>query len=368
MTSASLYNYVLERFHNTDPIIRKKNKNKKTVLFADIITHINQLVDVESGNPASARINQRNFRRLIGMLTDNQRKLLIIKLLAHIYIAPFLRYSVVVFLVLFRLYHAHHSDFITNRLNNSTIIAGFWSNYRLSIPTNGIYNRGIYNNNIKQIYPLTGQSFLKSSLSAYTDSDENLKVTYITSQNDRCYNTYNRLMNNYDYSSIKLKPLPITALKRNRNISNCIVSIRNELNQVQRELYNWTHTKYIDNRNIRNILSISNKRKSYNSSKISKIVPVKSSLYDQIRVSHPMAAVPTIKNILTQKKNLGNARVYSNKKQIRNKKIKKNGKDYITGYILPERGVAVIIEDGKTYIYKLPKYMLDKYLANYVSV
>ena len=108
MTSGSLYNYVLEHFHNPDPIIREKNKNrnknknKKTVLFADIITHINQLVDVESENPASARINQRNFRRLIGMLTDNQRIILIIKLLVYMYIAPFLRYSTVMFLVLFR--------------------------------------------------------------------------------------------------------------------------------------------------------------------------------------------------------------------------------------------------------------------------
>jgi hypothetical protein len=326
MTSGSLYNYVLEHFHNPDPIIREKNKNrnknknKNTVLFADIITHINQLVDVESENPASARINQRNFRRLIGMLTDNQRIILIIKLLVYMYIAPFLRYSTVMFLVLFRLYHAQHPEFINNRLNNSTVMAGFWSNYRLSIPTN-------------EIYPSKSQLY------------------------------------NYDYSSINPKPLSITALKRNRNISNGIVSIRNELNQVQKELYNWTNTKYIDNKNIKKkkLSAISNKRKLNNSSKISPNVSVKSSLYNQIKISHPIvtATTPTINKILTQKKNLGNARVYSNKKQIRNKKvIKKNGKEYITGYILPEKGIAVIIENGKTYIYKLPKYLIDEYVEN----
>ena len=45
-----------------------------------------------------------------------------------------------------------------------------------------------------QSYPLTVQRFLNSSLSGYVDSGENLKVsTCITSQTDRCLNTYNRL-------------------------------------------------------------------------------------------------------------------------------------------------------------------------------
>jgi hypothetical protein len=43
-------------------------------------------------------------------------------------------------------------------------------------------------------YPLTVQRFLKSSLSGYADSGDNLKVsTCIESSMDRCYNTYNQL-------------------------------------------------------------------------------------------------------------------------------------------------------------------------------
>jgi hypothetical protein len=48
-------------------------------------------------------------------------------------------------------------------------------------------------------YPLTVQRFLKSSLSGYSDSGENLKVsTCITSPTDMCLNTYNRLKDNDD--------------------------------------------------------------------------------------------------------------------------------------------------------------------------
>jgi hypothetical protein len=60
------------------------------------------------------------------------------------------------------------------------------------------------NKHIRKRYPLTVQRFLKSSLSGYSDSGENLKVsTCITSPTDRCLNTYNRLK---DIKSSKNKP------------------------------------------------------------------------------------------------------------------------------------------------------------------
>ena len=47
---------------------------------------------------------------------------------------------------------------------------------------------------MQNVYPLTVQRFLKSSLSGYADSGGNLKVSIcITSPTDRCLNTYNRL-------------------------------------------------------------------------------------------------------------------------------------------------------------------------------
>ena len=81
--------------------------------------------------------------------------------------------------------------------------------------TNITYN---FENKIStKSYLLTGQGFLKSSLSGYMDSSENLKVSpYITSQNNIYYNTYNRLRD-----SKTLKSLPtISHIKNSKSNIN----------------------------------------------------------------------------------------------------------------------------------------------------
>lgn len=329
MNSQSFYNYVLERFHNPDPVIAKKNRNKKTVLFADIITNINQLVENKNANPASARINQRNLRRLIGMLGDNQRKLIILRLLVYLYLAPFLRYSAVVFLVLFRIYHAHHPEFITARLNNSTMMAGFWSNYRLPI-------------------------------------------------NNNPYQSPHQLFN-YDYSSSVPKSLTnIASRKKYRDvvITNGIVSIRNELNQVQRELYNtYNRSQYLGLTKPNPVKANSANPSPVNANPVkpkatTQNKKAKASILDQVIISKPMQNAPITKTSSTYANQLLGNKLPINKQN--GKKTKKYGNyekgykfrdDYITGYILPEKGVAVIIEDGQVYLYKLPKYLIDEYVA-----
>jgi hypothetical protein len=83
----------------------------------------------------------------------------------------------------------YHKDYkiykINTKLENISLIEYVCKNYYKNL-----FNRCMY--------PLTVQRFLKSSLSGYTDSGENLKVsTCITSTTDRCLNTYNRLKDKF---------------------------------------------------------------------------------------------------------------------------------------------------------------------------
>ena len=160
----SLYSYILRTYHGDD--IRKR---KKTVLFTNISKTINDLVILPKGwNTASARVDNKNFRRTIGLLSDTESINVIFRLIAYLYIKPFLRFSLFVFLLLIRMYHSTHPEIISARMNESFLIRSVWTNYYI--------NPGFLKT-ASTVYPLTYQDFLKSLGLGNSESGETLKVS-----------------------------------------------------------------------------------------------------------------------------------------------------------------------------------------------
>ncbi len=273
----SLYNYILETFYNqssnqpSNQSNTKKKKENKTVLFANIVVKISDIVKYKNGNPASARIHQHNFQRLFAMLNDYQRKILLIKLILYIYIMPFIRYSSIAFLVLFRFYHIYHPEFITARINNSPSMSRFWSNY---------YPIGIYHNN-----------------------------------------SNNTVNNNY--------------------LTNRVISIRKQLNKLSNDILNIRELGINTNRQYKSIDTMN---------------AISTNTINSFSTKTKLPIEPKTSKSKTKSK--------SKKELLKKKEKLKTTKEYdpnIKGFILPDKNLVAIIENGIVYLYPIPKYLRNKY-------
>ena len=84
----SLYSYILRTYHG-DNI----HKRKKTVLFNVVPKKMNDIVNLvaDGWNPASARINQKNMKKIIGLLSDKERIQFIMRVITYLYIRHILK-------------------------------------------------------------------------------------------------------------------------------------------------------------------------------------------------------------------------------------------------------------------------------------
>jgi hypothetical protein len=309
---SSLYYQILEKYHNPD----SKKTKKKTILFAKIVHNFDELVIYNNLNLASARFNPKKLRRLIGMLSNMQSIALIIRLICYLYIMPFLRISLVVFLVIFRLYHFSNPVFINDRIMNSRIVASIWTNYefnKLQIIEQRVTP-------INTLYPSINHNVTTSILSMIKTNLSNI----------------GKQLNHIGYELYR---------------SN---------NNTQYQGYSSYSSYFVSKKNFEHVKSIK------------QIVKKKtSSLLEQIKITPPQLSIPEISNNYFQK-HKPNSKKFKSNKGHKTKKLKEKIKDYliytkntkygkIYGYILHDKGIAVIIENEDVYIYKLPKHLLDKY-------
>ena len=316
----SIYSYILRTYHGNDV-----HKRKKTVLFKDIPKTIDDIIILSKGwNPASARINNRNLKKIFGLLSEESRILLIIRLITYLYIRPFLRLSFLVFLILFRCYHSIHPEIISARMNDSLLIRSFWTNYYI--------NPGFLSNSYYlRTQPGTPAS-LETSAHNQTVPESNRAIQYIQLSNSR--------------SQVVFANKPT----EKRLLRPVITSINNTM-----MLVDFTTP----------IPSFKPTPSSV------KKVDTKPKITSQITISEPVSSLPT--NTKKPIQPIGNKNKIQKIKKIKkikntnfkiktNRGYKLNSNDFIYGYINVDKRIAVIYDNGISYFYKLSKEFLDKYV------
>jgi len=330
----SLYSNILRTYHGDD--VRKR---KKTVLFKDIPKTINDLINSQEGwNPASARINQKNLKRMVGLLSDEACSVLIIRLIVYLYIKPFLRFLLIVFLILFRFHHFTHPETISARMNESFLIRSVWSNYytnpdfltRTSVNTNtkniGIQQKEYTREDLKPSVNATSPIHIADS-STKIKNDSRKKIQLSNPSKQVVF------ANNNTPKRRLLRPV--------------VTSLNNTM-----MLVDFTTP-----------LVSSSIPPSSLSKKVQK-PEIKSTMKSQITVSKPMETPP--KSVNSNKKTIHKIKHLN----IKNKKnSKKNSKqirkfdinDFVYGYVIVDKKLVVIYENGVPYFYKVSQAFIDKY-------
>ena len=314
----SIYSYILRTYHGNDV-----HKRKKTVLFRDIPKTIDDIVILSKGwNPASARINNRNLKKIFGLLSEESRILLIIRLITYLYIRPFLRLSFLVFLILFRFYHSIHPEIISARMNDSLLIRSFWTNYYI--------NPGFLSNS----YYLRTQTGTQSGIPAILE----------TSAHNQTVPESNRAIQYIQLSNSRTQVVFANKPTEKRLLRPVITSINNTMMLVD-------FTTPIPS--FKPILSSVKK------------VDTKPKITSQITISEPVSSLPT--NTKKPIQPIGNKnkiqKIKNTNFKIKTKRGNKlNSNDFIYGYINVDKRIAVIYDNGISYFYKLSKEFLDKYV------
>lgn len=336
----SLYSYILRTYHGND--VRKR---KKTVLFKNVPKTINDIVIPSEGwNSTSARINNRNLKKMSFLLVDKVQILILLILITYLYIRPFLRLSCLVLLISFRGYHSIHPEIISARMNESFIIRSFWTNYYT--------NPGFL---INAHYIIT-KPRIESSTQPDTQPDtrSNLQVEtkhiipIVSKSGDTPIQISTSRMQvvfttNYTESKKLLRP----AIARLNNTMMLVDFTKPLLSSIS---------------SLSSLSSLSSK----------KTVDTKSKITEQIITSKPTKTKkPNIsignKN-KPQKKQKHNAisKKRSNSKSKSKVATKRNSKlessEYIYGYVNVDKGIIVIYEDGIPYFYKVSKEFIYNYL------
>jgi len=320
----SIYSYILRTYHGNDV-----HKRKKTVLFRDIPKTIDDIVILSKGwNPASTRINNRNLKKIFGLLSEESRILLIIRLITYLYIRPFLRLSFLVFLILFRFYHSIHPEIISARMNDSLLIRSFWTNYYINP---GFLSNSYYLRTQHGTQPGTPAS-LEISAHNQTVPESNRAIQYIQLSNSRTQVVFA----NKPTEKRLLRPV-ITSINNTMmlvDFTTPIPSFKPTLSSVKK-------------------------------------VDTKPKITSQITISEPVSSLPT--NTKKPIQPIGNKNKIQKIKKIKkikntnfkiktNRGYKLNSNDFIYGYINVDKRIAVIYDNGISYFYKLSKEFLDKYV------
>jgi hypothetical protein len=312
------------------------------VLFRDIPKTIDDIVILSEGwNPASARVNIKHFKRMIGLLSEEARILLILRLFTYLYIRPFLRFAFLVFLILIRFYHSSHPEIISTRMNESFLIRSFWTNYYI--------NPGFLSNS----YYIRTQPGTPASLETRMHNHINMQVI-------------NAISNNTVYNQ--------TVPKSNRAIQ--YIQLSNSRSQVvfankptEKRLLRPVITSI---NNTMMLVDFTTPIPSFRPTPSSvKKVDTKPKITSQITISEPVSSLPT--NTKKPIQPIGNKNKIQKIKKIKkikntNFKVKTtrgyklNSNDFIYGYINVDKRIAVIYDNGISYFYKLSKEFLDKYV------
>lgn len=335
----SFYLMLINQFHCEDI-----HKRKKTVLFKNIPRHINELVTFQNGNPASARINHRNLKRIIGILSDTTRNALIIRLILYIYVLPFLRLSLVMFLILFRYYHYTHPEFIPARMNNSTMISNIWTNYYLAdltISTVPVPGSNIITSPHTTTTTTTPTHIFQSpqipTSASTTDPKQSLQSAN--------HKTKSARVQYFNYSYLPLTTRTHQVVFYDYSDNNLLKpAMSNPDKKLVQEMLEplKTPTPFI----------------KHKTPAATKAKP-KSKLAKQIMITktndtRPITKKKIIKKI--HKRSNGKARTVPVKQSASH-----DDDDHINGYLVIDKKLVIIVENGKTYIYRVPQSFIDKY-------
>jgi hypothetical protein len=347
----SLYSYILKTYHGV-------RKRKQTILFKDVPKTMDDLVVSSEGwNPASARINQRNLKKMIGLLSDEARIFLLIKLITYLYIRPFLRLSILVFLILFRCYHSMHPEIISARMNESFLIRSIWSNYY----TNPEFLSNTY-------YPTSRpgiQSNLTSNIKLNLNVSANAIAHTVNVSSNNTILTVSEKRGGAPIQYFNYPYLPLTNSRKqvvfttNHIVKKLLRPVITSINNTMM-LVDFTTPLYYT-------------RPSTRPSTLSKKhVDITPKITSQITISTPMSSLPTkTKKLNMSMRNKNKKQKKNTKRTIADKSTKANARDIIKGntklnsiygYINIDKRIAVVYENGIPYFYKLSKKFLDKYL------
>jgi hypothetical protein len=301
----SLYSYILRTYHGDD--IRKR---KKTVLFATISKTINELVILpESWNATSARINIKKFRTTFALLSDTECINLIFRLLAYLYIKPFLRFSLFVFLFLIRFYHSAHPEVISARMNESFLIRSIWTNYYIN------------------------PGFIKPANTMHINTHQDSHTSYSTKPIDNI-----------------IAKRTIIARTARADMPNSVVGINLQLSNSKKQVIftNYNSSKKL----LRPITSLNNTMMLVDfTTPLAASIPLSPSQ----KTRTPDSANKKLSTKQTKPR-------INKKKNQKQKHPQPQKRSRAFGYLIVDKKLAVIYENGNAYIYKVSQEFINKYI------
>jgi len=348
----SLYSYILRTYHGDD--VRKR---KKTVLFKNVPKTMNDIVISSEGwNPASARINHKNLKKMIGLLSDEARIFLILRLITYLYIRPFLRLSLLVFLILFRYHHSIHPEIMSARMNESFLIRSFWSNYYINP---GFLSNTYYYYSIKSRLQSNLQNETKIQINLTSSNEvkiEKNNTIPVVSQNGNKAIEYG----NHSYLQLSNSRRHVVFSAKSNNLATKKL-LQPVLTTLNNTMILVDFTTPVSPRMSKSYIS---------SSPSPKTIATKSTITEQIVISKPMSALPIkpkqnkkTRNTTSRGKNINTKAKEKAKSKSKSKKTSKlDSTDFI--YVIPEKQMVVIYENGIAYFVKVSRELIRKYLMS----
>jgi len=368
----SIYSYILRTYHGDDV-----HKRKKTVLFKDVPKIIDDIVILSEGwNPASARINHKNLKKMISLLSDEARLFLIFRLIIYLYIRPFLRLSFLIFLILFRFYHSMHPEIISARMNESLLIRSFWTNYYTNPgflskvhfvnPTITPCNRqGLTNTYYYPINPgiqsnLQDEAGLNINSSVNKDNIGSNNTVSTVSTVSTISKKGNRSIGYLNHSNLKLsnsrRQVVFSAKTNNIATKKLLQRVITTINNTMILVDFTTPVSPIQSTQYRPLTHLD------------KTFATKSRITDQIIIGKPMSYLPIKlkQNKQKSKTTSGNKNTNTNtKSKYKSKKSSRpDSNELIYGYVNLEKKIVAIYENGDVYFYKVSKEFIYKYLMS----
>lgn len=342
---------------------------EQMVLIRDIPNYISEMMCF---NSSKARMQKRNIKRAIAQLSFIERCTLVFRLITYMYILPIVRISIVGFVLTFQFYNFIYPNIISPFTITSSSIT-------TSKPSARLIDKPI----------ITESSKIASSIGTLKPHKTKIKIN-----------------NDVQIKPLKPSAIAISSFTLNgkqsfqyTNYSHLPISTKTRQIAFDGAIYDYGNNGYGNNDYSNNGYS-NNKKLLKPHSNIPKPDKLDLHLAPQVKKSIPIPAPAPATSKPTSKpkpapaktkptlapakiKPKANKNIKSNQckmqtqsqqqihPQLNNRQqsskhidMRDDDDDFIYGYVLVDKKIAVVIEDGKTKVYKVSQNFIDKFLEN----
>ena len=326
-----LYSYVL-RIYNRDDVSK-----------------INDLVPSQEGLvPASARINQQKLKRMVGLLSNEARVILIFRLITYLYIRSLLRFLLFVFFLLFQYHHFTQPEMISSMMNESFLIRAVWSNYYTntdfitSVNSNtkdiGIQLKEYARENIKLTTNDTNDTNIQSNSKKIQLSNSSMQVVFVNN------NIFTQTL-----------PLPVTI------INNTMMLVDFAKHIYASSIYASSIPSLLSQKSLKSEIKSTIKKQIIVNKQMPP--PPEKPLHVELLKGGYVAKPPPPVSQRANKKTINKIKKLNSKNKKNSKQIYKfDINDSVYGYVIVDKRIVIIYDNGITYFYKVSQAFIDKYL------